>query len=287
MAKVNKKSSANIKLTKPMLYSVVGLGSLLLLFFGVWVYTYLNTAAKVNGEVITKKIYEENLASEKKYQEVFQKVKLDGVKTAEIEKDVLDRLIKDKVAQQEAKKRNIVVTQEDIQTEFESRSEANNGKDEFTKFIADNYALNVEQYKEYKIKPYLIQKRLEAAVIREDRYSKGSQDKASQALAELKNGVEFSEVVKKYSDDELSKNQAGDMGFLKRATVVKSIEDTVFSLEINGLSDIVRTDFGYHIIKVTDKRDDEVRWSQIVVSVESFQGWLTNRVAEAKVKKYL
>lgn len=287
MAKANKQSSVNIKLSKPMLYSVAGLGGLILLFFGVWIYTYSNTAARVNGEVITKKIYEENLASEKKYQEVFQKVKLDDVKTAKMEKDVLDRLIKDKVAQQEAKKRDIIVTQEDIQTEFELRSEANSGKEEFTKFIADNYALNIEQYKEYKIKPYLTQKRLEAAVIKEDSYSKGSQNKASQALSELKNGSDFSEVVKKYSDDELSKNQAGDMGYLKRATVVKPIEDAVFSLEVNGLSDIVRTDFGYHIIKVTDKRDDEVRWSQIVISVESFQDWLTARVSEAKVKKYI
>jgi peptidyl-prolyl cis-trans isomerase SurA len=77
--------------------------------------------------------------------------------------------------------------------------------------------------------------------------------KIDSAAAELKNGVEFAEVAKKYSDDG-SKQNGGDLGYFERRSMVKEFDEAAFKLNVGEVSGIIRTQFGYHIIKVTDKK---------------------------------
>ncbi|NNG26621.1 MAG: hypothetical protein HKM87_03790 [Ignavibacteriaceae bacterium] len=74
-------------------------------------------------------------------------------------------------------------------------------------------------------------------------------------VAELKAGANFEEMVLKYSDDTGTKNKAGDLGFFERRMMVKEFDETAFKMEIGEISDPVQTNFGYHIIKLTDKMD--------------------------------
>lgn len=77
--------------------------------------------------------------------------------------------------------------------------------------------------------------------------------RAESILAKLKeNPASFSEQAKKYSGDKGSAAQGGDLGFFSRGKMVRSFEDAVFSLPKGGLSHVVQSDFGYHIIMVTD-----------------------------------
>ena len=70
---------------------------------------------------------------------------------------------------------------------------------------------------------------------------------------QLKNGKDFSELAKK--DSECPSNaKGGDLGYLMRGQVVKPFEDVAFSLKPGEVSGIVETEFGFHIIKVTDKK---------------------------------
>lgn len=108
--------------------------------------------------------------------------------------------------------------------------------------------------------------------------------KAEQVLAEVKKSPDkFDALAKKYSQDPGSAEKGGDLGLIKRGLMVKPFEDAVFSMSPGSISDLVETEFGYHIIKLTEVKGaaqsyDEVR-SQIRAEI-MYQKALT-KFAEA------
>ena len=79
--------------------------------------------------------------------------------------------------------------------------------------------------------------------------------KAEALLAKLKaDPNSFAKLAKAESADKVSAEQGGDLGFFGRGAMVKSFEDAVFSLKPNEISGVVKSDFGYHIIRLTDIR---------------------------------
>jgi peptidyl-prolyl cis-trans isomerase SurA len=69
----------------------------------------------------------------------------------------------------------------------------------------------------------------------------------------LNNGADFAELAGKYSDDPGSKDKGGDLGFFERRMMVKEFDETAFKLKVGEISDVIKTNFGYHIIKLTEK----------------------------------
>jgi peptidyl-prolyl cis-trans isomerase D len=84
--------------------------------------------------------------------------------------------------------------------------------------------------------------------------------KAEELLAQVKKAPDsFAEVAKKNSQDPGSAAQGGDLDFFARGAMTKPFEDAAFSLGKGEISGVVETDFGYHIIKVTDIRAPKQR----------------------------
>ncbi len=73
--------------------------------------------------------------------------------------------------------------------------------------------------------------------------------KINDILTKAKAGEDFAELAKKYSEDGLA-SRGGDLGFFSRGQMVKPFEDATFSLNEGGISGVVKTQFGFHIIKV-------------------------------------
>lgn len=82
---------------------------------------------------------------------------------------------------------------------------------------------------------------------------KAARDKAESLLAQLKaKPGAFAELAKAHSQDPGSASRGGDLGFFGRGKMVRPFEEAVFSLAKGELSDVVQSDFGYHIILLTD-----------------------------------
>ena len=76
--------------------------------------------------------------------------------------------------------------------------------------------------------------------------------KAEDVLNQIrKNPKQFEELASKYSQDPESAKKGGDLGSFGRGMMVKPFDDAVFSMKVNEISNIVESDFGYHIIKLT------------------------------------
>lgn len=89
---------------------------------------------------------------------------------------------------------------------------------------------------------------------------KAAQAKAEQLLVQLKsNPGEFAKLAKQHSQDPGSAEKGGDLGFFGRGMMVKSFEDAAFALQENQLSEVVRSDFGLHIIKLTGIRAERAK----------------------------
>jgi len=85
------------------------------------------------------------------------------------------------------------------------------------------------------------------------------QKEARTLLEKIKNGNDFASLAKKYSQDEATAGVGGDVGFFKRGAMVGPFEQVAFGLQPGEVSDIVETQFGYHIIKVEERKPKRVR----------------------------
>ncbi len=80
--------------------------------------------------------------------------------------------------------------------------------------------------------------------------------KAEQVRKRARGGEDFEKLAKQYSEDVGSKNRGGDLGFFPRGRMAKPFEDTAFALsKPNEISDVVETQFGYHVIQYVDRQE--------------------------------
>ena len=91
-----------------------------------------------------------------------------------------------------------------------------------------------------------------------DDEKQAARKKAEDLLGQVKQSPEqFAEIAKQSSDDPGSAMRGGDLGFFGRGVMVKAFEDKIFSMQLDEISDIVETDFGLHVIKLTAIKEEK------------------------------
>jgi peptidyl-prolyl cis-trans isomerase SurA len=88
---------------------------------------------------------------------------------------------------------------------------------------------------------------------------------ADSLLNILKQGGDFSQLANKYSDDPASATYGGDLGYIVRGGFIKEFEEVAFSLQTNEISNVIKTEFGYHIIQLLDRKGENVNVRHILI----------------------
>lgn len=78
--------------------------------------------------------------------------------------------------------------------------------------------------------------------------------RAEELLAQLRKGADFAKLASQFSDDKGSAKDGGDLGWFRPGTMVPEFEQAAFALKPGQISEVVKTDYGYHIIQVTERR---------------------------------
>lgn len=131
-------------------------------------------------------------------------------------------------------KDEVTLTEEEIRQYYEEHeSEFNKGKEVRARHILFRLAQDADE-------------ETEAAV----------QKKAEEVLQQLRDGADFVEMAKEYSEDTVSGENGGDLGFFAKGRMIPEFENAAFALAEGEMSDLVRSQFGYHIIKVEETREE-------------------------------
>src|SRR5215469_13709674 len=110
--------------------------------------------------------------------------------------------------------------------------------------------------------------------------------KAEDVLKQAKHGANFEDLAKKYSEDDATKPKGGDLGWIVQGQTVKEFQDAAFSLPKDSISDLVKTQYGFHIIKVLDRQTahtktfEEVRQSILPIVLDQQVTDQANKISD-------
>lgn len=277
-----------------------------------------DTVAKVNGEKISIEEYTKDYdIIKKRYEaqfgpEFFEEKNEEGKTMGNVLKEnVLDKLVIEAIIMQKASEDKILPTEEEINAQIKSFKEMVGGKEGFDKFLETNEMteeyfksgikkeLTVEKYREKylkdlkltdkEMKEYYEKNKAKYVTIKASHILVEKEEEAKAIVAELKAGGDFGELSKKSTEPGAAERK-GDLGYFGRGQMVAEFEKAAFALKVGEISEPVKTDYGYHVIKVTDKKDslDKVK-EEVKTDLENekFEERLKALKEEAKVKTYI
>lgn len=209
----------------------------------------------------------------------------------EMKDQVLDRLIKNELSYQLAKEYGIKISDEDLKKEIQNIVDQSESMESVEQTLEEQYGWGIEEFKEKVLKPFLVQQKLQEAISKDETLNQEARKKAEDILAEIRTGEKtFEDSAKEYSED-ITAEDGGDLGYFGRGTMVSEFETAAFSLAVGEVSDLVLTEYGYHIVKVTEQiKDDngevtQVRASHILIKTKNLDDFLTEEKEKAKIWK--
>jgi len=260
--------------------------------------------ARVNGEELKR------ADLERVYEAVAAQSKMagDGKSDAEIIDFALGELIDAEVLKQETARKNIVPPAEEVEKELETIKSQFPDIETFEKTIAEK-GVTVEKIRENIVAQLAMREMLAKEVESDTTIAKAeiekfyndnptyfktedaikashilvkvedgadektvaeAREKIEAILKEIKDGGDFAEIAKKSSEGP-SGPGGGDLGYFGRGQMVKPFEDAALALNVGEVSGVVKTRFGFHVIKLTDKREAGITpLSEVSESIEAY-----------------
>lgn len=273
--------------------------------------------ARVNGEDVTRSEFEQLI----KNMESSQGRQVPAERRDEIYRGVLDQLVTYALLSQEIKTRQIAVPDTEIETFVQGVRQRFPNEEEFKKALSSR-GLTEQKLREDARMNMGIDKLMEAEVAMvkpsteadaRDFYQKNPKDfeqpeavrashilipadqnndaekkkaraQAEAVLEKAKSGGDFAALAKQHSSDG-SAQQGGDLNFFPRGQMVPPFEQAAFALQTGQISGIVETQFGFHIIKVTDRRAASVTpFEQVDQQIREF---LTEKNKKAHADSFI
>ena len=232
----------------------------------------------------------------------------------------LDTLIAEKIVKLESEKKDLTVKDSEIDKELENIKGQYDSEDAFNEALASSGS-NLDSVKE-NIKTYLLTEKLlkdrvsitddqikEYFDANKDSFAQQEQVEASHILVDdektaeevkkkLDDGGDFAELAKEYSTDTSNAESGGELGYFGKGEMVQEFDDKAFAMKKGEISEPVKTEFGYHIIKVTGKKEakeavlddhkDEIKDILFDQALQTEYGtWLQEKKEDYKIENLL
>jgi parvulin-like peptidyl-prolyl isomerase len=251
--------------------------------------------AVVNQEIITfSEIEKRSHPLQKEIQAEDRLVRRE--QTQEVFRKVLDRIVEEKLIEQEAKKSGIKVTSKEVENAVEEVRQKNKiNQEQLEKALAAE-GLTLEAFKKDMEKRILRTKFVHSTVKVElkpgdkeltefflknvDQYRvnesyrpahilffipreatpeqiRGVRKKGQKVLEKIKEGADFAKMAMEYSEDASSRKEGGDLGYFKKGELLPTLEKEAMKQQVGEVSDLIRTEVGFHILKLLDRKGGE------------------------------
>ena len=228
----------------------------------------------IDNEVAYQDAQRENITVEdkdlnEKYEDLKETLKSNSAYKAKLDEvGVNDDFLKSQVKKdlivskyKENFMKNIKINDNEIKTYYD------NHKDEFTK-------------EEVRASQILISTLDDNNNVVNQEHKEKLKDKAEDILEKLKNNEDFAILAKEYSDDKNSGKDGGDLGYFSKEDKNIDFTNPVFKLEKDQLSDIIETEYGYHIVKVTDNKS-------VTKTLEESKEDIKNKILNQKYTQHI
>lgn len=249
-------------------------------------------AAMVDGRIIPYYDWQKETAAVMRFTEK----KIGNAKQSDVKKNVLSKLIQEAIYKNIAKELDVAVSNDEMQTYTDKVAEQLGGKDKLIENIKDSFGWDLETFKVRIIFPQVLREKLNADFEQSPKIEAKTLRRAQEVLIEVKKGEKtFEQVAAEKSDDSGTAANGGDLGWFPRGVMVKEFEDAAFALAAGEVSGLVKTEFGYHIIMVEEKKaadeknktPEQVQARHILLKFPSFSEYLTDYRNEIKIYKFV
>lgn len=267
-----------------------------------------NVVAVVNGNEISREAFDQQLEAQMQQYQA-QGMEIDEDQRSAIEEQLLDQLVARELLLQDGEERGIAPDEDDIEAQLEQIRSQFPSEDAFEEAL-EQQNLTLEEIESDIAEQMIIEEILESDVLSDsdigedaarefydenpDLFETPPQVRASHILVltqnleedeqaearekietvqdELEAGGDFAELAREYSDDGTAED-GGDLGFFSEGQMVPEFEEVAFDLDVGETSDIVETQFGYHIIQKTDERESGTQdFEEAQGQIEEFLG---------------
>jgi parvulin-like peptidyl-prolyl isomerase len=215
----------------------------------------------------------------------------------QLENDVIDQLVNMELLRQVAADEGLLPTQEEIQDmsdEIQAEVLAYGEYADWEAFKTQNQltdAVFVRIVEESIILEKMIDRYAQVGEVEQVNAAHilvDDEETAQDLLEQIRGGADFAELAQEHSQDPGSAQQGGDLGWFPQGVMVGEFEDAAFALQVGEVSEVVRTDFGFHIIKVMDR---EVRPMDPYLEQEfqnrMFSAWLDDLYNRADIEVHV
>ena len=247
------------------------------------------TVAIVNGEKISKDDYKSEMS--------FYASML--ASQQQLKNSIVTMMVQDKLIADDMKKNNIKIDDKDVDNALMQSVQNFGGQEQFDKTL-DDYNMDIKKFKETLKKDLMYKKHREwfdenNKVSDEDlkKYFEDNKDQfskidashilvddeetAKEIKTKLDNGEDFAKLAQEYSKDTGSAKNGGELGSFAKGQMVKEFEDAAFSMKEGEISNPVKSQFGYHIIKINSISD----------SYEDSKEEITKKIKDQKYADYI
>jgi foldase protein PrsA len=211
----------------------------------------------------------------------------DGKKlVTQIKQHSLEKLKSDALIAQLASQKKVKVTDKEVNDLINQLYQRYGGKDTLLKTLKDIYGWDLGDLKKV-VRKQLLAKNLEEKVTSDPAVDATAKAKAQDVLKQVKDGGNFGDLAKKYSQSSDAAN-GGDLGFFTKGQLPDNVQSAAEALQPDQVSDIIKTQYGYEIIKVIEKKDDgSIHAQHILIKTLDFNEYFQNELKKAKSKAYI